>query len=186
MRYHVSTTISSRVSRLNPTWNEDKPDEEKAFYKALELVGDEFKNRLLGLVNYWLPARVLVEEAISNRFDVDSSGEIMELMRFCPWKEHLFSLEEEKNMKPVIKYVIYEDNAGKARVQCVSKGRNTFENRLSLPAEWRGVRDEELSKISGIPGCIFVHANGFIGGNVTRQGALEIARKSIQMQADSI
>ena len=46
--------------------------------------------------------------------------------------------------------------------------------------EWRGVRDEELSKLSGIPGCIFVHASGFIGGNETYEGALEMARRTLQ------
>lgn len=29
---------------------------------------------------------------------------------------------------------------------------------------WRGIRDEALDQITGIPGCIFVHAGGFIGG----------------------
>lgn len=32
---------------------------------------------------------------------------------------------------------------------------------------WRGVRDEELSKITGVPGCIFVHAAGFTGGEAS-------------------
>ena len=52
--------------------------------------------------------------------------------------------------------------------------------RLSLLEEWRGVRDEQLSSLSGIKGCIFVHASGFIGGNETREGALEMARKTLQ------
>ena len=45
---------------------------------------------------------------------------------------------------------------------------------------WRGLREEEVSKASGIDGCIFVHANGFIGGNKTREGALQMAIKSIE------
>ncbi|TRY86559.1 hypothetical protein DNTS_018569 [Danionella cerebrum] len=51
---------------------------------------------------------------------------------------------------------------------------------LSLLEEWRGLRDEALSSTSGIPGCIFVHAGGFIGGNQTRDGALEMARRTLQ------
>lgn len=52
--------------------------------------------------------------------------------------------------------------------------------RLGLLEEWRGIRDEELSKLSGIPGCIFVHASGFIGGNINREGALEMARVTLR------
>ncbi|KAJ8358948.1 hypothetical protein SKAU_G00154730 [Synaphobranchus kaupii] len=54
---------------------------------------------------------------------------------------------------------------------------------LSLLEEWRGVRDEALSTLSGIPGCVFVHASGFIGGNRTQQGALEMARRTLQAAA---
>lgn len=51
---------------------------------------------------------------------------------------------------------------------------------MSLLAEWHGVRDEALSELSGIPGCVFVHASGFIGGNKTFDGAMEMARKTLK------
>ncbi len=65
--------------------------------------------------------------------------------------------------------------------QAVSVASGSFENRRSLPAAWRGVRDDALSELSGIPGCIFVHAGGFIGGNKTLEGALELAKKALVM-----
>lgn len=62
-------------------------------------------------------------------------------------------------------YVLYpEDTSGNWRVQAVSVSNDSFESRKALPEAWRGLRDEELSKVSGIEGCIFVHASGFIGG----------------------
>lgn len=56
-------------------------------------------------------------------------------------------------------------------------------SRLSLLEEWRGVRDEALSELSGIKDCIFVHASGFIGGNKTQEGVLEMARRTLQAAA---
>ena len=53
--------------------------------------------------------------------------------------------------------------------------------RRSLPECWRGLRDEVLSQKSGIDGCVFVHASGFIGGNRTYEGALLMARHALQM-----
>ena len=41
------------------------------------------------------------------------------------------------------------------------------------------MRDEELSELTGIPDCVFVHASGFIGGNKTYEGVLEMARKAL-------
>lgn len=48
-----------------------------------------------------------------------------------------------------------------------------------MPEAWRGLRDAELSNASGIPGCVFCHASGFIGGNETYNGALAMARASL-------
>lgn len=53
---------------------------------------------------------------------------------------------------------------------------------LIFEGAWRGIRDEALSQLIGISGCIFVHANGFIGGNKTLEGALEMAKKSLALQ----
>lgn len=53
--------------------------------------------------------------------------------------------------------------------------------RLPLAESWRGLRDAELSSVAGINGCVFVHMSGFIGGNETRTGALDMARKSLAL-----
>ena len=54
--------------------------------------------------------------------------------------------------------------------------------RLSLPEPWRGLRGDSLSQIAGIPDCIFVHANGFIGGNANREGTLAMACAALRLQ----
>lgn len=74
-------------------------------------------------------------------------------------------------------YVLYPGAGETWRVQAVPL--EGFTSRLPLPAPWRGLRDEELSKLSGIPGCVFVHNAGFIGGNKTYDGALAMAKKAI-------
>ena len=97
-------------------------------------------------------------------------------------KSHLFELESsiETYATPQALYVIYPDNLGNSwRVQTVPISPESFENRKSLPEAWCGLRDAELDAKSGIPGCIFVHASGFTGGNKTRDGALAMARHAI-------
>ncbi|XP_060086338.1 MYG1 exonuclease-like [Ylistrum balloti] len=181
-RYQISTTLSNRVRHLNPNWNEDA-EEEVQFKKAYDMVGAEFLDRVLYYKKSWIPARELVEQAIKERAEVDPSGEIVTLKSGgCPWKDHLFNIEEEMCLSPKLKYVLYTDNSKKWRIQCVPLKIGSFENRLSLPEEWRGIRDAELSEKSGIPGCIFVHAGGFIGGNETYDGVLEMARRSLKQQ----
>lgn len=63
-------------------------------------------------------------------FQADSSGEIVVFDQgCCPWKDHLFSIEEEQNITPAIKYVLYTDTAGSWRVQCVPVHLSSFKNR---------------------------------------------------------
>ncbi|XP_046292230.1 MYG1 exonuclease isoform X2 [Marmota monax] len=150
------------------------------FRRAMDLVREEFLQRLDFYQHSWLPARTLVEEALARRFQVDPSGKIVELAKGgCPWKEHLYHLESGLSPPVAIMFVIFTDQAGQWRVQCVPKEPHSFQNRLPLPEPWRGLRDEALDQVSGIPGCIFVHASGFIGGHHTREGALSMARATL-------
>ncbi|KAK3749851.1 hypothetical protein RRG08_066166 [Elysia crispata] len=183
-RYRVSTNLSSRVAGLNPKWNEKNADEMVQFKKAMQMVGAEFTDRVEYYKLTWLPARQVVEKAIKGRHEIDASGQII-----CfgdggaPWKDHLFTIEKELDISPPITYVLYTDQNGQWRVQCVPVSLGSFENRLSLKEDWRGLRDEELSTKSGIAGCVFVHAGGFIGGNKTYEGALEMARASLNSKS---
>lgn len=204
-KYNISTNLSSRVSNLSPNWNDAEKNFDAGFYKAVELTGTEFLDKVNYFGKVWWAARDLVSKAYENRFQVHSSGQIVEFSEGgVPWKEHLLSLEDEQGVlgrkggdadsEPVsykdsieksryILYVIYTDQSGMWRIQCVPIDPKSFENRLSLPEAWRGVRDSALDEVSKIPGCTFVHAGGFIGGNKTTDGVLAMAEAALKQQS---
>ncbi|KAF2074842.1 hypothetical protein CYY_003868 [Polysphondylium violaceum] len=181
-KYESNLNITSMIRALNPEWNEPQTDEiiNAQFEKAMKLMGDVFLQKLDFYGKSWLPARTIVEDAINFRKDVHSSGEIIVLEHFCPWKDHLYSLEKSMEIKTPIKFVLFADTAGSWRIQAVNVNSHSFSLRQPIgPPEWRGKRDEELSAISGIDNCVFVHANGFIGGNNNKDGALLMAIRSL-------
>lgn len=183
-KYVNNTHLSARVGNLNPSWNEDSSDAAltAGFNAAIELTGAEFSDALKYLATSWLPARALVLADLQARYDVDPSGKIVRLNSYCPWKEHLHVLEKEAGAEGEVLYVLYEDDREKKwRIQAVGVAPGSFESRKALPTPWRGLRDAELSEVSGVPGGVFVHASGFIGGNDTYEGALEMARKALTM-----
>lgn len=55
-----------------------------------------------------------------------------------------------------------------------------FVFRRPLHKSWWGVRDEVLSEVANIEGCVFCHSTGFIGGNTTREGAYQMAVASLE------
>ncbi|CAO3595006.1 unnamed protein product [Absidia cylindrospora] len=178
------TSLASRVEQKNPSWNETltDPQIDARFVEASDMAGSELSQYIEKLVSSWLPARSLVVEALEHRQEVHASGQIIALKRSCPWKEHLMDLEKEQGLTSPILYVLYPESApnGNWRIQCVPTRPEGFENRKSLPETWRGFRDQELSQISKVDGCIFVHAGGFTGGNKSRQGAYEMARLALE------
>jgi len=179
-KYHSWTDLSSRVSRLNPAWNQpfDSITLDNQFAKASALTGEEFLSRIDFYANAWLPARGLVSAALENRAEVHSSKAIVLFEQFLPWKEHLFELESASSTsdstKPI--YVMYPDESSDTwRIQAIPIAPVSFVSRKALPEVWRGLRDEVLCETSGIEGGVFVHVSGFIGGNKSKEGALKMA-----------
>ncbi|XP_058823109.1 MYG1 protein-like isoform X1 [Topomyia yanbarensis] len=185
-KYTINTHLSARVGSFNPAWNEKVADTDltKRFEKAKTYVGQEFIDKVHYYAIRWWPARELVENAVNKRLDVHNSGAILELEHFCPWKEHLYELEEDYGITGLSKYVIYYNKENDWRIICVPLQSASFVCRKFLAAPWRGQRDDELETISGIEGATFCHQTGFIGGNRTRQGALQMAVASLEATED--
>jgi uncharacterized UPF0160 family protein len=174
-KYSINTHLAARVGNLNPAWNDKTRNADDQFWKAVELTGLEFKDALFSIVNIWLPAREVVENAIANRLNIDPKGRIILLDVSCPWKQHLFDLEAELKIGGQIQYALFKDVGESWRVQSVPLSSDSFENRSALPEPWRGKRAGELSEITGVPGCVFCHHSGFIGGTETKEQALQLA-----------
>lgn len=173
--------IAGMVSNLNPSWESDATDHDfdRQFAIASKLIGDAFFNYLTYMGNSFLRAKQYVVDAFAARFDVHESGKILVLDRFIPWKEHLFNVEKENGAQGEPLYVLFPDSTGSWRIAAVPLNASSFDSRKKLPEPWRGLRDDALSHASGVPGCVFIHAAGFIGGAKTKEAVLELAKKSL-------
>jgi uncharacterized UPF0160 family protein len=181
-RYKEGSNLSCRVAGLNPRWNEESNHEDQCdrFERASLLCGTEFLEVLGELVEAWLPARALVAEALANRMEIHSSGQVLRIKTGAmPWKEHLYALEKEQGIAGLVKFVLFTDQSGMWRIQAVTVEGTAFTNRVSLLEPWRGLRDQALCEKSGIADCCFVHATGFIGGNKTYEGVIAMAGKTL-------
>jgi len=183
LRYKVQTHLPGRVATLNPAWNEDDSADalNERFARALAMVSAEFVDFVSYLCQSWWPARQLVAEGFQARATVHPSGKVLHLTTYCPWQDHLFELEQDAGVPGQVLYVLYADSKGTSvRIHAVPDKVGSFALRLALPEAWRGLRDEVLgAAMGGISGCIFVHANGFIGGNATLEGAMKMVNLAL-------
>lgn len=194
-------TLGAMVGRLNPNWNDPVPAdpaeaqaaEDERFRAASRRIGEEFAAGLEFYASAWLPAREIVREAYAKRLQHDPEGRILVLEgQAVPWKDHLYTLEDQEqeqgeeqgengNKEKKVLYVLYPEKpvpGAKWRIQAVPVTKDSFQSRKALPEPWRGARDAQLDEISGVPGSVFVHASGFIGGNKTFEGVRELAAKA--------
>ena len=156
--------------------------EDMRFLEASELMGSVFLRKLKYYNRNWLPARSEVKEIYAIRRRYDPDGRIIVLEQSVPWKDHLYTLEAENPNEPQVVFVLYPESqheGSKWRIQAVPVTKDSFESRKPLPEAWRGVRDEDLDKVTGIKGGVFVHASGFIGGNMSKTGAMDMAKKAL-------
>jgi uncharacterized UPF0160 family protein len=162
-------------------------EENTRFEKASMFVGEQFRIELTDRADSWLPARTAVKAAYDGRLQYDPQGRILVLPEGMPWADHLYNFEKESpipaGVAPQVLYVLFPEDKpeGKWRIRAVSKENGGFVNRKDLPDAWKGVRDEQLDQISGVQGCVFVHAAGFIGGNKSFDGALAMAKKALEL-----
>ena len=177
-----SPTPEKNTSKLPP--EQAQAAEDARFLQASSLMGITFLRKLAYYHTKWLPALQDVTEAYQSRSTYHPSKQILVFPSGgVSWKDHLYSVESQHPESPKVLYVLYPESSqedSKWRIQCVPVALGSFESRRPLKQEWRGIRDEELSKISGIDGCVFVHASGFIGGNKTREGAMKMAMAMLE------
>ena len=163
--------ISSIISEFNPNWDCEE-DTDEAFIKAVEFAEVVFDNTLSSVIAK-AKAQKIVEEAIET-----AEGHIMVLDQFVPWQEYIFSSTNPKAGE--IQFVVFPSNRGGYNWQCVPDGIGSFGQRKPVPEEWKGLRDADIQKETGIKTATFCHPAGFIGGAETFADAYALAKKAVE------
>ena len=159
--------LSHIISLFNPKWDESI-DSDIKFLQALnfaEIVFDEFMQDTISKVK----AKDKIDQAIE-----DAEQGIMILNKFMPWKEFLINSKNEKAKD--INFVVFPSKRGGYNVYAVPVEIGSFENRKSLPKEWRGLRDEALQKATGVESARFCHNNGFMCSADNFEDAIKLAK----------
>lgn len=87
---------------------------------------------------------------------------------------------------PGVLLVLYaeSDEGGERHIlRTVPVEAGSFANRMDLPADWAGLRDEELAAATGVADALFCHTNRFIAVARSRAGALRLAELALQAAA---
>lgn len=163
-------TISAVISDFNSSWNESTLSDEK-FNDAVSLAKIVLKNQVNRVVSQ-IKAKTIIVDAFRNR----EQPELLILTTFCPWQEHLISMDKNHE----VLFAIYKDVNNGYRIQVVPKKLGEFAAIKDLPKEWAGKSDEEIVKATGVADAIFCHPGRFIAGCASYSGIMKMAQMAIE------
>ncbi len=157
-------TYSHIMANFTPIQYDVNPKEQdEAFFEALTFAKGHLI-RLWHRYQYIQSCRETVAEVMESQ-DV---GMIFE--KAIPWMDTFFELGGEKHPAQFI--IMPTGKHWKLRGIPPSLDHR-MEVRFPLPKEWAGLLDEDLKRITGMPGAIFCHKGRFISVWETKEDALK-------------
>lgn len=138
-------------------------DYEKSFHVALPiatgLLTREIKN-----------ARDSVRgrKEVERIYNESENKKVIVLPGHFHWKRALIPTEAQ--------FVVYPHTNGLWAVQGIPKSYDApFDRKKSLPADWAGLNDGELVKVSGVADAVFCLRERWLAGAKTQEGAIKLA-----------
>lgn len=164
-------TFSQIVSHfVPPEYDAPSSVQEEAFFDAFDFVLDYLK-RSKARYDYSLSCREKVAESMRH------SGAYLDFAEAMPWMDSFFDLGGEEH--PAL-FVIMPSN-GHWKLRGIPPTlQERMKVRVPLPQEWAGLFEEELKRVSGIPGAIFCHKGRFISVWETKEDALKALKQIVE------
>ena len=110
-------------------------------------------------------AKRLVLEEMTREREFDN---LIEFPKYLSWKSTYY---DHGGATHPTQFVMFPSMHGKWQVSAIPPTIESFDQKRSFPLEWAGLRNEELSAITGVP-SVFCHKNRFIAVFETRHAAI--------------
>jgi uncharacterized UPF0160 family protein len=153
---------------MRPTWKEADLSKDKMFLECVKI------------------AKIILTREITQVQDVILAGELVNTNYRNSSDKRIVVLDDKYpfdalGVFPEPLFVVYPRAVtGDWGVEAVRDNPKTFKNRKSLPASWAGLRDEELEKMTGVPGAIFCHRGLYLAVAKTKEGAIKLAQIAVE------
>lgn len=168
-----TTSFSQVISNFLPIDYESTDKEmDRAFFEAVDFVVchlDRLRKRLL----YTIDCQAIVRNAMKE------AGYALIFDASIPWIDNFFDLGGE--VHPA-QFVIMPSGSHWKLRGIPPSIHERMKVRRPLPEAWAGLLEEELKKVSGIPGAIFCHKGRFISIWATKEDAIKALHISLKKE----
>lgn len=164
------TDLDKIIDLFNKSWDEET-DNDDNFLDAVNIANLIFE-RILKKEIAKIKATKIVEKEIPK-----AKNGILILEEYLPYQDAIFN--SENPIAKTIKIVIFPSNRGGYNIKPMPISKESKELIVNFSEEYRGLHDEELSKISNIKTARFVHISGFLACTETLEDALLLATNAL-------
>lgn len=167
-----SMSVSSVISTFNALWDEDE-DADACFVKACEIAGMILEREV----------KVAISSACGRKLIADqikaADGAVLIMDKFIGgWLEEVVTSDDPKATN--LLYAVFPAISGDWNIQAIPPTiDDIMSQRKPFPEGWRGLRDEELVRASGVETAIFCHMAGFFAVAETKEDAISLAKKAV-------
>jgi len=157
-----------QIDTFNPNWTEESSA------AAQFLAAADFAMDTLHRVAKRELAHILSRTLVLEAHAASADPRILELPKSVPWQSAV-----REHALPVV-YAIYERD-GDWMIAAMPTSPGGYDQVIPLPKQWAGLRGEAIQKATGVPDAVFVHAARFCGAAGSKEGALSMAGKALEL-----
>lgn len=167
-----SMSVSLVISTYNALWDEEE-DADSCFIKACEIASMILEREVEVAIS-----SIYGQRLVKKQIEVAKDTIIIMDKFIGGWLEAILTSDSPKAAN--LLYAVFPAVDGNWNVQAIPP---TIDDRMAqrkaFPEEWRGLRDKELKKASGVETAVFCHAAGFFAVTETKEGAIALAEKAV-------
>lgn len=160
-------TVQNLFYAFRPSWKENPEVVDIGFTEAVEIAIKVLERKIIKTRDF-----LEGKKGVLDAYQTQENRQILVLDERYPWEEVLLEFPE-----PL--FVVAPRVDGKWKAEAVFVRLGSFERRKYFPELWGGKKDQELAAISGVPDAVFCHNARFLVVALSREGALELARKAL-------
>lgn len=164
------------VGDFNPLWDSGEANGpgagDAAFLDAAVFAEGVLRRRVDGL-----RARHAADSLVLAAQQAAADPRILVLDQGMPWKNTVFA-----RGLPVV-FCVSPASNGNWMIDTMPPEKDSFAQRVPLPEAWAGLESDALAATSGVPDAVFVHVRRFVGAARSREGALAMARRALEIDA---
>ena len=169
-----SYTTHNIIGLFAPTYKEKNISNDTEFSKAVEWAKQTLKREIAKTTDF-----IEAEDKVRQEYKTQEDRQIVVFANKKDYERPTIIKSALQDYPEPIYIVLYGKENDDWKIFGMNKDKNTFETKKLLPKEWRGLRDEDLVKVSGVEDAIFCHSAGFMCVAKSMEGAVKMAELAL-------